>query len=42
MQRYKRTFGNQLHVRELANQKMEMMIACGVLNRFTELGMSKS
>ena len=42
MQRYKRTFGNRLHARELANQKMETMIACGVLNRFTGLGMPKS
>ena len=30
MQRYKRTFGNQLHAREFSNQKMEMMLA---LNR---------
>ncbi|CAH8182334.1 transposase [Vibrio aestuarianus] len=42
MQRYKRTFGNRLHARALSNQKMEMMIACGVLNRFTSLGMPKS
>jgi transposase len=42
MQRYKRTFGNRLHTRELANQKMETMIACGVLNRFTGFGMPQS
>ena len=42
MQRYKRTFGNQLHARELANQQMETMISCGILNRFTGLGMPKS
>lgn len=42
MQRYKRTFGNRLHARELPNQKMEMMLACGVLNRFTSLGMPQS
>ncbi|WP_340138606.1 IS5 family transposase [Vibrio vulnificus] len=42
MQRYKRTFGNQLHARTLSNQKMEMMIACGVLNRFTSFGMPQS
>ena len=35
-------FGNQLHAREFANQKMETMIACGVQNRFTGLGMPKS
>ena len=42
MQRYKRTFGNRLHARELPNQKMEMMLSCGVLNRFTSLGMPQS
>ena len=42
MQRYKRTFGNQLHSRSFNNQKMEMMIACGVLNSFTEMGMPQS
>ena len=42
MQRYKRTFGNQLHAREFSNQKMEMMLACGVLNRFTSFGMPQS
>ncbi len=42
MQRYKRTFGNQLHAREFANQEMEVMIACGVLNRLTAMGMPQS
>ncbi|MBU2710779.1 hypothetical protein [Zooshikella harenae] len=42
MQRYKRTFGNQLHAREMSNQEIEVMIACGVLNRFTALGMPQS
>ncbi|RDH41318.1 IS5 family transposase [Zooshikella ganghwensis] len=42
MQRYKRTFGNQLHAREMSNQEIEVMIACGVLNRFTSLGMPQS
>lgn len=42
MQRFKRTFGNQLHARKMSNQKQEMMIACGVLNRFTGLGMPQS
>jgi hypothetical protein len=42
MQRYKRTFGNRLHARKLSNQKMETMIACGVLNRFTAIGMPRS
>ncbi|MCY9855704.1 hypothetical protein [Vibrio mediterranei] len=42
IQRYKRTFGNQLHSRSFNNQKMEIMIACGVLNRFTTMGMPQS
>jgi transposase len=42
MQRYKRTFGNQLHARNIHNQKQETMIGCGVLNRFTALGMPQS
>ncbi len=42
MQRYKRAFGNQLHARKLSSQKMETIIACGVLNRFTSIGMPKS
>ncbi len=42
MLRYKKTFGNQLHARNIDNQKQEIMIACGVLNRFTGLGMPDS
>ncbi|MBE3669074.1 hypothetical protein BOO25_08995 [Vibrio navarrensis] len=40
--RNNRPFGNQLHARKISNQKMEMMIVCGVLNRFTSLGMPQS
>ena len=39
MLRDKKTFGNQLYARNLDNQKKEMIIACGVMNRFTDLGM---
>ena len=42
MQRYKRTFGNRLHARNMDNQKMEIMIACGALNCFTGFGMPQS
>jgi hypothetical protein len=42
MQRYKRTFGNQLHAREMPNQRQEVMVGCSVLNRFTGLGMPQS
>lgn len=42
MQRYKRTFGNQLHARKMSNQQQEVMVGCSVLNRFTALGMPQS
>ncbi len=42
MQRYKRIFGVRLHAREMSNQEQEMMIACGVMNRFTAIGMPQS
>ncbi len=42
MQRYKKTFGNQLYALNIGNKKQEIMVACGVLNRFTGLGMPDS
>lgn len=42
IQRYKRILGNQLHARELACQKNEAMLGCGVLNKMTQLGMPAS
>jgi hypothetical protein len=39
IQRYKRTFGNQIHSRSFNNQKMEVIITCGVL---TAMGMPQS
>ena len=42
MQRYKRIIGPRMHARKMENQEQEMMIGCGVLNRFTGLGMPQS
>jgi hypothetical protein len=42
IQRYKRILGNALQSREIMRQKQEAMIACGVLNKMTSLGMPKS
>jgi len=42
MQRYKKIIGPKMHARKMENQTQEMMIACGVLNRFTGLGMPQS
>ncbi len=42
VQRYKRIIGDALHSRDIANQKQETMIGCGVLNKMTSLGMPKS
>ncbi|CAM4437547.1 MAG: IS5 family transposase ISLlo3 [Legionellaceae bacterium] len=42
IQRYKRIIGNTLHAREFVRQRQEALIACGVLNKMTALGMPKS
>ena len=42
IQRYKRILGNQMQSREMARQKQEAMIGCGVLNKMTSLGMPES
>ena len=39
IQRYKKILGNQMRARELAQQKNEAMIGCGILNKMTNLGM---
>jgi hypothetical protein len=39
MFRYKTLIGPALRARTLATQKTETRIACGVINRMTELGM---
>lgn len=39
MQRYQKTFGDTLHVREFSRQQQEAMIASGALNKMTSLGM---
>jgi len=39
MYRYKKIIGNDMHAREFERQKQEAMIACGVLNKMTSLGM---
>lgn len=40
--RYKRIFGGRLRARDELAQKNEVLIACNVLNRMTELGMPRS
>ena len=40
--RYKRILGNTMQSREFSRQKQEAMIACGVLNKMTNLGMPQS
>ena len=40
--RYKMIFGNTMQAREPSRQKTEGMIACGVLNKMTRIGMPKS
>ena len=42
MQRYKKIIGPKLHSRKFSNQQQEMLIGCGILNRFTQLGMPNS
>ena len=39
IQRYKKILGNQMRARELARQKNEAVIGCGILNKMTNLGM---
>lgn len=42
IQRYKRIVGGSLHSREMKNQKQEAVIGCGVINKFTTIGMPQS
>ena len=42
IQRYKRIIGDSLHAREWERQQQEAMLACGVLNKMTSLGMPQS
>jgi hypothetical protein len=42
MFRYKTIIGRSLHARTLPNQRAEAKIACNILNRMTNLGMSVS
>jgi len=42
MLKYKTTFGEYLHSREIQRQKQEIMIGCSVLNRITRIGACKS
>jgi hypothetical protein len=42
VQRYQRTFGEAMHARDFFRQQQEAMLACGVLNKMTSLGMPKS
>ncbi len=42
VQRYQRTFGDTMHAREFSRQEQEAMIASGVLNKMTSLGMPQS
>lgn len=37
--RYKKTFGGQLKSITIENQKIEALIGCNILNKFTQLGM---
>lgn len=37
--RYKTLFGDKMHAHTLENQKIEALIACNILNRFTKQGM---
>jgi len=40
--RFKALFGGTLAARAFENQQIETLVKCGVLNRMTSLGMSKS
>ena len=42
VQRYQKTFGDTMHAREFSRQEQEAMIASGVLNKMTSLGMPTS
>ena len=42
VQRYQRILGDSLHAREFGRQQQEAMIACGILNKMTSLGMPHS
>jgi hypothetical protein len=42
IQRYKRILGDTMQARDLARQKQETIIGCGVLNKMTSLGMPQS
>ncbi len=39
MYRYKAIIGGRLRARSLPNQRVEMKVACSILNRMTGLGM---
>lgn len=40
--RFKSQFGSKLHAHSLENQKIEALLCCNMLNRFTQLGMPNS
>ena len=42
VQRYQRILGHAMHARVIVNQKQEVMIGCGVINKMTSLGMPAS
>jgi hypothetical protein len=42
VQRYQKILGEQMHSRELARQKNEAMLGCGIINKMTSLGMPQS
>lgn len=42
MFRYKTILGNKMHARNIENQKVEALMGCNILNKFTSLGMPES
>jgi hypothetical protein len=42
MFRYKTILGNKMHARNFENQKVEALIGCNILNKFSRLGMPES
>ena len=42
VQRYQRILGHAMHARVIVNQKQEVMIGCGVINKMTSLGVPAS
>jgi hypothetical protein len=42
VQRYQRTFGDTMHTPDFSRQQQEAMLASGLLNKMTSMGMPQS